>query len=222
MDAVNLLPLDYRERRRKRATPADNLDGQRTLRIGGGVVLLFAVLLGALVFHEHQIINGKKKELADNKAQIATVQPQVDAVKTAQQAVSGRLSLARSLTANRMNWDRALNDFARILPTNSFLTSIQMTAPYTAASQAAPTVAPVTTTDSADSSSAAPPPTPAPSGVSTLTLSGTAPSTPGVAMVMDRLALIPWLSDVLLTSASRTQDTGSNTFSLTATVSEAH
>ena len=221
MDAVNLLPLEYRERKRKRTTPADNLDGRRTLRIGGGVALLFAVLLGALFFHEHQLVNSKKKELADSKSQIATIQPQVDAIKTAQAAVSGRLSLAKALTANRMNWDRALNDFARLVPTNSFLTSIQMTAPYTAASQAAPTVAPVTSTDSADSSST-PAPAPAPSGVSTLTLSGTAPNTPGVALVMDRLALIPWLSNILLTSAARTQDTGSNTFSLTATVSEAH
>jgi len=222
MDAVNLLPVDYRERKRKRATPADNLDGRRTIRIGGGVALLFVVLLGALFFREHQLVNSKKKELANNKAQIAAVQPQVDAVRTAQAAVSGRLTLAQSLITNRMNWDRALNDFARIIPTNSFLTSIQMAAPYTAASQAAPTVAPVTSTDSTDTSSSTPPPAPAPSGVSTLTLSGTAPSTPGVALVMDRLALIPWLSNVLLTSAARTQDTGANTFSLTATVAEAH
>jgi Tfp pilus assembly protein PilN len=222
MDAVNLLPLEYRERKRKRATPADNLDGRKTLRIGGGVALLFAVLLGALFFHEHQVINSNKKALADNKAKIAAVQPQVDAVRSAQAAVSGRLSLAKSLTANRMNWDRALNDFARILPTNSFLSSIQMTAPYTAASQAAPTVAPVTSTDGSADSSSAPVAPVAPSGVSTLTLSGTAPSTPGVALVMDRLALIPWLSNVLLTSAARTQDTGANTFSMSATVSEAH
>lgn len=221
MDAVNLLPLEYRDRKRKRTTPADNLDGRRTLRIGGAVALLFAVLLGGLFFYEHQVINSKKKSLADDKAKIATVQPQVDAVRAAQTAVSGRLSLARSLTANRMNWDRALNDFARIIPTNSFLTSIQMTAPYTAASLAAPT-APVTTTDGNGNTVSTPAPTPAPSGVSTLTLSGTAPSTPGVALVMDRLALIPWLSDLVLSSATRTQDTGANNFSMSATVAEAH
>ena len=43
---------------------------------------------------------------------IAAVQPQVDAVKAAQSAVSGRLSLAQSIASTRMNWDKALNDFA--------------------------------------------------------------------------------------------------------------
>jgi hypothetical protein len=38
---------------------------------------------------------------------------------------------------------------------------------------------------------------------------------------MDRLALLPWLSEVALSTASR-MDTGANTFSLTANVSEAH
>jgi Tfp pilus assembly protein PilN len=215
MDAVNLLPLEYRDRKRRRQSPTNNLDGRRTLRIGGGVALLFAVLLGALFFHEHQLVNSKKNELASSQAQIATVQPQVDAIKAAQAAVSGRLSVARSLTGTRMNWDRALNDFARIIPTSSFLTSIQMAAPVTAVSQASaslPTTPGETTT---------PAPTATPTGVSTLTLAGTAPSTPGVALVMDRLAILPWLSNVTLTSASR-QDTGANTFNLSATVSEAH
>ncbi|HET7130131.1 MAG TPA: PilN domain-containing protein [Gaiellaceae bacterium] len=216
MDAVNLLPAEYRDRKRRRQTPADNLDGRRTLRIGGGVALLFVALLVGLFLHEHQLVNSKQKELASNKSQIAAVQPQVDAVKAAQAAVSGRLTVARSLTGSRMNWDRALNDFARIIPTSSFLTSIQMTAPITAASQATAVAATPATTDSTT-----PAPAPAPAGVSTLTLGGTSPSTPGVALVMDRLALLPWLSDVTLTSAAR-QDTGANNFSMTATVSEAH
>ena len=59
MDAVNLLPLEYRERKRKRQSPAYNLDGRRTLRIGGVVALLFVVLLGAVFFHERQLISSK-------------------------------------------------------------------------------------------------------------------------------------------------------------------
>jgi len=219
MDAVNLLPLEYRERKRKRQTPADNLDGRTTLRIGGVVALVFVVLLGAVFFREHQLISSKKKELANNQAQIAAVQPQVDAVRTAQAAVSGRLSVARSLAGTRMNWDKALNDFARILPTNSFLTNIQMSAPVTAASTAA-ALAPVVPSVGGVETAPGTPTTPV--GASILTLAGTAPSTPGVALVMDRLALIPWLSNVTLGSASRQQDTGANNFGLTATVSEEH
>jgi Tfp pilus assembly protein PilN len=224
MDAVNLLPLEYRERKRRRSAPAANLDGRKTLRLGGGVALFFAVALGALFFHEHQLVNSKTKELANNKAQIAAVQPQVDAVRTAQAAVSGRLSLAKSITSTRMNWDKALNDFARIIPTNSFLSSIAVTAPVTAATAAAAAAAPTTlpstdATGTTDATAAAAPAVT--SGLSTLTLAGTAPSTPGVALVMDRLSLLPWLSGVTLASATRT-DTGSNTFNMTANVSEAH
>src|SRR6185437_8092272 len=121
----------------------------------------------------------KQKELANSKAQIAAVQPQIDTIKTAQAAISGRLDVARTLTSSRMNWDRALNDFARIIPTNSFLTSIQMTAPVTAAAQTAAATAAATPT-STDGTSEPAAPVAAPT-VSTLTLAGTAPSTPGVA-----------------------------------------
>ncbi|MGN6797266.1 MAG: PilN domain-containing protein [Gaiellaceae bacterium] len=222
MDAVNLLPVDYRDRKRKRANPADNLEGRQTLRIGGAVAGVFVVLLGGLFYYEHKQVSDKKRELANTKAQIAAVQPQVDSVKSAQAAISGRLAVAKSLAGTRMNWDRALNDFARIIPTNSYLTSINMTAPVTAAAtaatQAAATAAPVTSTDGTAAETPTPPPAPT---VSVLTLAGTAPSTPGVALVMDRLALLPWLSNLSLTSAAR-QDNGSNSFSLTANVAEAH
>jgi Tfp pilus assembly protein PilN len=221
MDAVNLLPLDHRERKKKRATPADNLDARQTIRIGGAVAGLFVVLLAGLFYYEHKQVSDRQKELANNKAQITAVQPQVDSIKTAQAAISGRLAVARSLTSTRMNWDRALNDFARIIPTNSYLTNMQMTAPVTAAAtaaaQAAAAAVPATSTDG--TAADAPPPVATPT-VSTLTLSGTAPNTPGVALVMDRLALLPWLSNVSLTSAAR-QDGGSNIFSLTANVAEA-
>jgi len=219
MDAVNLLPVDYRERKRKRTSPADNLDGRQTLRIGAAVAGLFVVLLGGLFYYEHKQVSDKQKELAHSEAQIAAVQQQVDAIKNAQAEISGRLAVARSLTSTRMNWDRALNDFARVIPTNSYLTNIQMTAPVTAAATAAAQAAtvPATSTDGTAAEAATPPPAPT---VSILTLAGNAPSTPGVALVMDRLAILPWLSNISLTSAAR-QDNGSNTFSLTANVAEA-
>jgi Tfp pilus assembly protein PilN len=222
MDAVNLLPVDYRERKRKRTAPAANLDGRRTIRVGGAVAGVFVLLLGGLFYWEHKQVSDRQKELASNQAQIAAVQPQVDTIKGAQAAISGRLAVAKSLTASRMNWERALNDFARVMPTNSFLSNMQMTAPVTVTTLSAAAATPVVPTTSADGTSTDATTTPAPApSVSTLTLNGTAPSTPGVALVMDRLSLLPWLSDVALTSAARQQN-GSNTFSMTANVSEAH
>lgn len=222
MDAVNLLPVDYRERKRKRSAPAANLDGRQTVRVGGAVAGAFVLLLGGLFYWEHKQVSDRQKELASKQAQIAAVQPQVDSIKGAQAAISGRLTVAKSLSASRMNWDRALNDFARVIPTNSSLSNLAITAPVTAATEsaAAAPVLPTTITTSTDGTSTPATPPPTPTG-STLTLTGTAPSTPGVALVMDRLALLPWLSDVALTSAGRQAD-GSNTFSMTANVSEAH
>jgi Tfp pilus assembly protein PilN len=212
MDAVNLLPLEYRDRkRRKRST--EQLDGRRTVRIGGGIALVFLLLLAGLFVHARSLVNSRQDALAKNQSQIAAVQPQVEAIKTAQAAVSGRLAFAQSITNSRMNWDKALDDFARIMPTNSFLSSLQVTAPVSAASATGVSA----TAPAADGTAVAP----APVGGSTLTLTGSAPSTPGVALVMDRLALLPWLSGITLQSAAR-DATGSNTFNLVANVSEAH
>ena len=51
----------------------------------------------------------------------------------------------------------------------------------------------------------------------TFTISGTAVSNPRVALVLDRLALLPWLSGVTLTSSVRASgDNAGDTFAITA------
>jgi Tfp pilus assembly protein PilN len=206
MEAVNLLPAEYAAKKRKRV--GEELAGGRTLQLGGLVALSFAVLLGALYIHERSIVHAKQKDLADTQGRIAAVQPRVEALKQTQALLTARVAAAQSITSVRMNWDRALEDFARVVPTNSYLTSLQVTAPVPTASASA-------TPSTTDGTTA--PTTPAPTGSSTLTINGVAPSTPGVALVMDRLALLPWLSGITLTSASR-QENGANTFAITATV----
>ena len=203
MQAVNLLPLEYRERkRRSRLAAAEGLDGQRTLRIGGAVALFFAVLLGVLFVHERSVVNSKKKELADTQARITAIAPQVEVIKDAQAAISTRLSAAEAITAGRMNWDHALNDFAKIMPSSSYVTNLQITAPASTATTSATDAAAATTTTTAG-----------------LTIGGVAPGTNGVALVMDRLSLLPWLSGVTLQSAARQPD-GTATFNMTAGVSQ--
>ena len=54
-----------------------------------------------------------------------------------------------------------------------------------------------------------------------LSINGVGAGVKGVALVMDRLALIPWVSGVSLSSASRQQD-GTATFDIAAGVSEEH
>jgi Tfp pilus assembly protein PilN len=205
MEAVNLLPPEYRERKRpSRFAAAEGLEGRRTLRVGGAVLLLFVVLLGGLFYYEHSQVSSKRKELADTQARIAAISPQVQVVKDAQAAISNRLAAAQSITAGRMNWDRALTDFAKIIPASSYVTNLQISAPAPAPTTSAADAAATTTT------------TPAATG---MTIQGVAPGTNGVALVMDRLSLLPWLSNVTLQGASRQLD-GTSTFNLTAGVAQ--
>ena len=221
MDAVNLLPLEHKIRAKKRSTPADNLDSRKTLRTGGLAALAVVVLLGAAYGYERSVVNSKKSALAKDQAALAEIKPKADAIKLAKASTAARLTVIANVTSSRMNWDRALNDFARIVPTDSFLTSLAFAAPVQTSSIVAPAVVPTTTTStdpSASTSTATPAATP--TGSSTLTVSGTAPGTVAVARVLDRLALIPWLSNVSLTSATRSSDGGGNAFNITANVSQ--
>lgn len=219
MDAVNLLPLEHKVRAKKRSTPADNLDGRKTLRTGGLAALAVVVLLGALYGYERSVVNAKKSALAKDQAALAEIKPKADAIKAAQASTAARLSVIANVTTSRMNWDKALNDFARIVPTDSFLTSLAFAAPVQTSSIVTPAVTPTTTTTSTDptasTSTVAPVTTSA-----VLTVAGTAPGTVAVARVLDRLALIPWLSNVTLGSATRSGDGGGNSFNITATVSQ--
>ena len=211
MDAVKLMPVEYRTRSKKRATPADNLDGRQTLQLGAVAALVLAVLVGGLYVYERSVVSSKRSELTKAQARLAAVQPQVQQMKEDQASAAGRLAVVQSFTTTRMNWDKALRDFARFVPSDSFLTALQFAAPTPTVSAAAAT----TTTDTTTTTTAAPPA----STTSTLTIAGTAPGTVGVARVLDRLALIPWLSGVSLGSASRS-DTGADSFNITATVSQ--
>ena len=221
MDAVNLLPPEHKVRAKKRSAPTNNLDGRKTLRTGGLAAVALVLLLGAAYGYERSVVNSKKSALAKDQATLAAIKPQADAIKAAQAATAARLTVITSVTSSRMNWDRALSDFARIVPTDSFITSLAFDAPVQTASIAGPATAPAvpTTTTAAPTDATAVTPAPAPSGTSTLSVTGSAPGTVGVARVLDRFALIPWLSGVTLGSAARSEG-GANSFNVTATVSQ--
>jgi Tfp pilus assembly protein PilN len=220
MDAVNLLPPEHKVRAKKRSTPADKLDSRKTLRTGGLAAVAVVVLLGALYGYERSVVSSKKSALAKDQGAMAAIKPKADAIKAAQASTAARLSVIANVTSSRMNWDRALNDFARIVPTDSFLTSLSFAAPVQTSSIVTPAVVPTTptatSTDPTTSTSTVAPTTTS----STLSVAGTAPGTVAVARVLDRLALIPWLSNVTLGSATRSGDGGGNSFNITATVSQ--
>jgi Tfp pilus assembly protein PilN len=208
MQAVNLLPAEARVSKSAFASVGAALPGKRTLQIGGALAALLAVGFAALYVHERSIVHSRKAKLAETQARVVAVQSQVEAVKSAQALAAQRMAVVSSVAQSRMNWDRALGDLARVLPVDVFLTNLTAGAPVTAA--AAPAAAGATAQTAA-----------APAVSSSLTITGDAPSHVRVALVLDRLAVLPWLNNITLSSSSR-QAAGDTTFTINAAVTEEH
>ena len=211
MRAVNLLPADARTAKGGIGSVGSQIPVRRTMQLGGAVALLLTVAFVGLYVHERSVVHGEQSALANDQARLAAMQTQVDAVRSDQQEASARLGAVTSVVGSRMNWDRTMAEMAKVLPADSVLTSLTATAPVTAASMGG--VAASTTDGTAPVAPAG--------GTSTLMISGTVPSYNRVAAVLDRLALLPWLSDVTLSSTSK-QTGGTTSYSITASVSEVH
>ena len=190
MQAVNLLPIDLRGE--KRAGRSVAVSPERSLRVGGACVGALVLILGTLYIHERSVVSGKKSDLADSRSTLVNTEAKVASIRATEAQIAGRVNVVRSITGNRMIWDRTLADLARVLPNAVFLENLQASSPTTAS---VATAAPA----------------------ATFTVVGVAPATVRVADVLDRLALLPWLSDIALQSTTR-QDDGTNLFTLSGTV----
>lgn len=208
MQAVNLLPADSRVSTSRFSTVGSGLPTRKTLQIGGGIAAALALLLAGLYVHERSVLNHKQSTLTADQTRLAAVQAQVDAIRSQLNDSRARGSAAESVVNMRMNWDRTMSALAHVLPVDVTLNNLQASAPVQAGSAA---VSAATTTPGVVT-----PATPA-----GLTVTGIAPSHVRVGTVMDRLAILPWLSDVALVSSTRQAD-GTTSFTLTAGVSEVH
>ncbi len=208
MRAVNLLPADARTTSGGFSSVGAQLPVRRTLQLGGAVALLLTVAMVGLFMHERSVVHSKQSTLANDQARLAAMQAQVDAVRNDQQEASSRMSGVNAVVGSRMNWDRTMAELAKVLPADSVLTSLTASAPVPAAAMS------TALAGTADA-------TTAPTGTATLVISGSVPSYVRVAAVLDRLALLPWLSNVTLESTSKSTD-GTTVFSITANVSEVH
>jgi Tfp pilus assembly protein PilN len=214
MEAVNLLPPEHRPAGRL-TTVGAGLTPDRVLRIGGGVAAVVVLYLAGFYVYERSAVSSKQHALASQQAQLAAIQSRAQVVKDAETQVSAGMVVVNSIVSQRMVWDSALGDLARVLPGGVQLTSLQATAPV-AAVPAAP-VAPTSADTSATTTTATTAPAAPVAPATTFTISGVAPSNVRVALILDRLALLPWLSNVSLQTTSR-QATGSVLFTVTATV----
>jgi Tfp pilus assembly protein PilN len=204
MQAVNLLPAYARPGHRWADTGKD-LPAKRVLTAGSAVAAAAALALGGIYFHERSVVNDKRATLADVQARLTAAEAAAQPLRTAQADAAARLAAFQTISAKRLPWEIFLRDLSRVLPDNVYLQSLQATSPTPAAA----------TTTSSPSTAGAP---------TSFTVTGLASSQVRVALVLDRLALLPWLSNITLQSIARGSAAGvggGDQFSLSAELQSA-
>jgi Tfp pilus assembly protein PilN len=198
MQAVNLLPA-YARPAGRWASVGKELSPARVVRIGGIVAVAAAVIVGALYFYERSVVSDRHATLEDAKARLAAVEATAAPLRAAQSETSARQLVIQSVVSQRVVWEKVLRDLGAVLPDQVFLSNLQVAPPA-----AAPP--PDTSGGTATSSSSALSTTTSSAAVGTsFTLTGSASSHVRVALVLDRLALLPWLSGVTLQSSTHGQ-----------------
>jgi Tfp pilus assembly protein PilN len=179
MRAVNLLPEELRPGHRW-AKIGRGAQARRVLGASGVAAGVLAVGLMGVVVHERGVVADRQSALREVEARLIAAEAKAAEVRAAQAASAARLAAVRDVIARRVVWEDVMRDLSRVLPANVYLQSMQ--------------VASATQTAPADGT------TTAPTG---FTIVGFADSQNRVAQVLDRLALLPWLSGVSLTSSVR-------------------
>jgi Tfp pilus assembly protein PilN len=184
MRAVNLLPRD------EQRVP---LEGVRTplLAAAGGVVVVTAAAI-FLSFSASGTVEDRRAEVAAVEAEIAAV-PTAPSSEVSQGTLvrerSERVAALSAALTNRVAFDRLLRELSYVFPDDAWLTQLEATAPE-----------PETPGDE----DAAPPPQATPTAdAAGVTIQGATFTHDQVAVVLARLALVPSLEDVQLTSTSR-------------------
>ena len=191
MRAVNLLPEDQRPGSRW-TTIGRGASARRVLGGAGVAAGVLALAFAALTLQQRNIVDERRTELHDVEARLVAAQAQAVEVQQAQAASEARFSALQTLVAQRVVWEDVLRDLAKVLPSGVFLQGLQASSP--------------TLTATAPTGAATPPPAAATPGAfpTGFTVTGSADSQVRVAQVLDRLALLPWLTNVTLQSSVRT------------------
>jgi len=185
MRAVNLLPEELRPGNRW-ASIGRGASARRVLGGSGIAAGVLALAFAGLFIHQRGVVDDRRTELHDVETRLVAAQAQAAAVQAAQAASAARLAAFRTVVSQRVVWEDVLRDLSRVLPGSVTLQSLSVTSP-TLTAGATTAAAPAAATPGA-------PPT-------GFTINGSADSQVRVAQVLDRLALLPWLSNVTLQSS---------------------
>lgn len=186
MRSVNLLPSDAVRTRSARSS---------LITIAAPVAAAVPlVALGVLYMGAHGTVGDRQAELDAVAAQIAALPkpqgPEIDARVVGDEAA--RATAVANVLGGRVAWDGMFRDISRVLPDNVWLKSLSAKEPQPAVSADGTTAAATAATPGQPEA----PPT-------DVTMEGYTYSQPDVARLLARLATLPSLSRVTLTSSQR-------------------
>ena len=192
MKAVNLLPESRRATVRNAARSQER--AARAVVVTAGVaVFLIAALSGVAVVNGRSAVKDKRATLDELQQQVVEAQASTRAAEQTKSEVKIRfdaVALAAS-PAKRMRWDEVLDAVSRALPHGAWLSSLKASSPIPVVVDPA--------------RAAANGPGAAPSLPTEFVLSGYVTSTTVLPRVLNRLALLPMLSNIWLEQTSRVE-----------------
>jgi len=183
MRAVNLLPPDYRPA--KQAGVGEGLSKHAVALGGTAAAVAVAALLGVSWQSASKSAKDSQSQLDALKARIAAVS---EPATSTNQTVRARIEQVTTADAARVSWDGFLQKLSRVLPEDVWLTTLQ-------AAENAPATPGTDSTATTTTTTGAP---------TNFTVSGYTYSQASVARLMRRLSMLPWLSDVSLSSSTLT------------------
>ena len=191
MRAVNLLPAPRTDNRRD--------DGPNRLRstkamaaAAGAVLVLVAAVSGVAFTKARSDVSDRQSTLNGLQAELAGAQAKAAVSAAAAGKTQAHLIAVSNAASGRIAWDGLLDQLSRVMPRGVWLESLQATNPADpAAAAAASTASTATATPAAGA---------APTG---FVVTGYARTQSTVARALERLVLMPALSDVSLQSSTR-------------------
>jgi Tfp pilus assembly protein PilN len=189
MEAINLLPAGAI--RHKRWGVADAGAAKRVLVTAAAAVSVVIVASGAAFVQAHNAVSDRQATLDRLEQQVATAQAKAAVVQAARTSAQARRVAVTEVNSKRITWEQVLRDLSRVLPANVWLQTLQAQSPT-------PTVGASTTSTTSTSTTNGTTPT-------AFVVTGYTSSQKGVARVIDRLSVLPWLSDVSLQQSTRAE-----------------
>ena len=228
MYAVNLLPAPRVETREVEVQSHARVTTAGAIAAGLLVAFVMAAI-GLAFVQERSGVNDRQATLDGLQAKVAKSHATAAPSPAVATKTQGHLAAVTSAASGRMAWDGLLDQLARVMPPGTSLETLQANvgagpSPTTTPSTSPPSTSTATpstsTTTTSSTASKLPSPTtatPSATGAAPtgFVVTGSARSQALVARTLDRLALIPALTDVTLQSTKRADVAGSQVLQFT-------